>query len=76
MIPCIEVEHKLPYSLHSYASLLLDKFLVDIRIVSLRIAIAILGQVLKDGWLNGAAVLGVPAKATIKEVIVLLSCVI
>ncbi|XP_057493624.1 2-C-methyl-D-erythritol 4-phosphate cytidylyltransferase, chloroplastic-like isoform X2 [Actinidia eriantha] len=26
-------------------------------------------QVLKDGWLNGAAVLGVPVKATIKEVI-------
>lgn len=25
-------------------------------------------QVLKDGWLVGAAVLGVPAKATIKEV--------
>ncbi|KAG5525698.1 hypothetical protein RHGRI_032106 [Rhododendron griersonianum] len=24
-------------------------------------------KVLKDGWLNGAAVLGVPAKATIKE---------
>lgn len=71
MIPCIEVEHKLPDSLHSYASLLLDKFLVDIRII-----IAILGQVLKDGWLNGAAVLGVPSKATIKEVIVLLSCVI
>lgn len=25
------------------------------------------GQVLKDGWLHGAAVLGVPVKATIKE---------
>lgn len=27
-----------------------------------------LSQVLKDGWRIGAAVLGVPAKATIKEV--------
>jgi hypothetical protein len=24
----------------------------------------------KDGWLNGAAVLGVPVKATIKEVLI------
>ncbi|KAH7663826.1 2-C-methyl-D-erythritol 4-phosphate cytidylyltransferase protein [Dioscorea alata] len=32
------------------------------------VSVADIKKVLKDGWLNGAAVLGVPVKATIKEV--------